>query len=84
MQLFQLDGEAIIDVVSVLPFIGQDRTRGASIPGLVQIGGHAFLIQAVGSLAKGQIRLYEPAIHLVPPGHFFVRPGHQDHGISLR
>jgi len=84
MQLFQLEGGAVVDVVADVFLVGQNRAHRAGIPWPIQIGGHAFLIQAVGDLAEGQIFLDQPAIHLVDPGHFLVRTGHQGNTVGLQ
>ena len=84
MQLLQLEGGAVVDVVADVFLVGQNRAHRAGIPWPVQIGGHAFLVQAVGDLAEGQILLDQPAIHLVDPGHFLIRARHQDDAVGLQ
>ena len=53
MQLLQLEGGAVVDVVADVFLVGQNRAHGAGGPRPIQIGGDAFLIQAVGNLAEG-------------------------------
>ncbi len=84
MQLLQFEGEAVVEVVADVFLVGQDSADCAGIPWPVQIGGHAFFVQAVGDLAEGQILLNQLAILLVDPSHFLVWAGPRDHAVGLQ
>ena len=80
---FQLEGDAVVDVVPRVFLVRQHLPHGARPPAPPQVGRHAFLVEDVGYLGFEQAAGQEHRIHPADDPDLGIRPRDEDDPVRL-
>ena len=79
----QLEGNAVVDVVADVFFVGEHLMHRAPRPVPTKIGQNAHGIETRGDLALDHPLLHEPAVHLAHNTDLILRSRPQHHAVGL-
>ena len=84
MQLFELEGMAVVDVVADVLFVGEHLAHSAVRPGPLVVGADALVVESLRNFSQGHVVLDEPSKHPQDSGHFVIGAGHEDDAVGLQ